>query len=643
MSGIVGWAGNIGEPAGILLERMSESIHYAAGDRVDKWYDEFVALSRVHHALINPEAQPIFNEDNSLCIVMSGEVFGYEQQKQELIQAGHEFKFADNNAEYCLHLYEEKREDAFKELNGSFCVAIYDLVNRELLLVADRFSSRPLFYCLTDEQTLLFGTQLCSILQSSQVPRILNMAAIFEFFTLERILGTKTFYQDVHLLPPATVLRYRGGDLTLAQYWQMKYRAEEHPEGCYVNELASAIRRSVKRRTQGDYRFGLLLSGGLDSRMILAASEGEMVCFTFGDFENREVRIARRIAHAKGCKHVFLKRDRDHYANLVDRAVDVGGGMHGFIHAHGIGFFDQIRQECDVLMDGYAIERFFRGTNLPHKSLSFLGRSLYTGLDQLANENLPYEIINKLKFSMKQHNPQQLFARSCSAAFRSTLLDSVNAILEEADRNCRNIYDQFGWFDTYYISRSVAFVFETSIRSFMDERSVVFDNNLLDLHLKMPLGFRSSSKIWLKALARLDPRIAEIPDANTGYSPSTPEYLAWGLDACRKMTNTLHLSRSRPLPHPTFTQRSWPNWAELTRHNEKLKRSTSDILHDPECLDPRIFNIQRAKAMFKEYLNGKDDYTALLFLLLTFGKWHKKYGPGNRENGGGSQHPREIS
>lgn len=631
MSGVVGYISNTGEAASVLLESMSESIRYIESDRIDKWNDDFVAISRVHHAITNPQPQPIFNEDKSMFIVMFGEVFDYEEQKLRLIRNGHTFKFADNDAEYCLHLYEEKGGNAFKELDGSFCIAIYDLATHEFLLINDRFSSHPLFFYLTDRKMLLFGTQLSSILQSSEVPRELNMGSIFEFFTLERVLGTKTFYKDINLLPPATLLHYRDGNISFSPYWEMKYKEEKHAEGYYVDELATAIKKSVERSTRGNNRFGLLLSGGLDSRMVLVASEKKMVCFTFGDFENREFKIAKRIAKAKGCKHVFLKRDRDHYVNLVDKAVEIGDGMYGYVHAHSIGFFDQIRQECDVLLHGYAIERFFRGTNLPHKSLNFLGKSFLTRLDQLSNENLPCEIIDKLKYSVNQMNPQQLFIRSYSPIFYSILLDSVNTILKEAESSCTNIYDRFIWFDTHYLSRSVAFLFEKSIRSFINERSIVFDNNLLDLHLKMPFDFRSTSKIWVKALAKLDPRIAAIPDANTGYSPFIPEYLEWGLAVSRSIANKLHLLRSCQLPHPTYAQGSWPNWAELIRHNEKMKKLISNTFRDSECLDPSIFNIQRIEEMFKGHLNGKDKYTIFLYLLLTFGKWHKKYGPRNLE------------
>lgn len=626
MSGIAGYINNVEKTPSTLLNSMSESIQFTENDYIDKWSDDFLAISRVHHGVINSESQPIYNEDKSLLIVMDGEVFDYKEQKLKLIHNGHKFKFMNNDAEYCLHFYEEMQEKALKELNGSFCFAIYDLTTHELLLVNDRFSSYSLFYYLTDKGTLLFGTQLSLIIQSIEVPRELDINSIFEFFNFQRCLGTKTFYKDINVLSPATVLRYREGNISLNSYWERRYKEEKHPEKYYVDKLAEVIKKSVERRTRGNHRFGILLSGGLDSRTVLAASDKKMVCFTVGDFRNREVKTAKKIAEVKGCKHIFLKRKMDHYANLMDKAVEIGDGMQSFDHAHFIGFFDKIQKKCDILFQLNGNEGFFRGTHLPRRSVKLLGKSLFKVLDKLSNENLPYKVIEKLKYSLYQKNPQQMFSKSYLSILDSVLLNSVNNILTETESTCPNIYDKFLWFDTHYRSRYPSFLFEKSIRSFINERSILFDNDLQDLHLKMPLSIRSTSKIWKKALIKLDPKIAVIPNSNTGISPFVPEFFEWGLILIRKLINKIYSLNFYQVPHPTYYQGAWPNFAELIRYNEKMKELINNTIRDSECLNPTIFNIQRIEEMFEEHLNGKTDYTEFLFLLLTFGGWHKKYG-----------------
>jgi asparagine synthase (glutamine-hydrolysing) len=143
-----------------------------------------------------------------------------------------------------------------------------------------------------------------------------------------------------------------------------------------VEGLANAFSKAVAGRTRGNHRLGILLSGGVDSRSVLAADhEGRIsVAFTLGDFENQELQIARKIAATKGCRHVFLHRNLDHYARLVDEAVSIGDGLYRFDHAHYLGFFEQIRKEVDILFNGLFLDNFFNGDRLPRVNWRVVGK-----------------------------------------------------------------------------------------------------------------------------------------------------------------------------------------------------------------------------------------------------------------------------
>jgi len=633
MTGIVGYIDNTKRKCDSSLPSMIKTIQWTSNEQVDTWNDYFLSIARLSHGITNTESQPIFSDSNSTIIVMDGNIFEYEKIKMQLIEKGHKFEFEHNDAEYCLRLYEEMGENAFRKLNGCFNIAIYNLLTHEFLLVNDRFCSQPLFYYLTDKGNLLFGTQLSSILVSPEVPRQLDKGSIFEFFNFQRVLGYKTYYKDINMLKPAHILKYQKGNITLIPYWEIHYKKRgkniKHPEKYYVNKLAKLLKKSVARKTKGDHRFGLLLSGGLDSRMILAASDKKMVAFTVGDFENREIKIARKIAEAKGSKHVFIKRSFDHYVNLLDKAVDIGDGMYGFTHAHFIGFFDDILKECDILLHGYPPEIFFRGSTLPIKKLKLLGKKLPLPLlDKFPNNNLPYKILKELKYGLYHMNPKQLFNDHHSASFDQVLIKSIQNILTETDKKLTNIYNKFTWLDIYYHSRYPSFLNITSIRPFMDERFIVFDNDIFDFYLEMPLEFRSNKKIWVKTLAQLDSEIASIPDANTGHSPFLPTFIDWILKLLPFILKEIHVSKSHQLPDPTYQANvAWSNMSELIRYNKKLRELIWITITDPECLNTSFFNIKRINEMFKAHITGKKDYSTFLYLLLTFGRWHKKYGP----------------
>lgn len=630
MSDIVGFI-NLDKAPDSLLNDMVESIQYSKSDFIDKWSDNFIKIARVYHGIINSKDQPIFNENKSLCIMMAGEIFDYESEKQYLIRKGHNFILENNDAEYCLHLYETLGEEAFGKLNGSFLIVLYDLKSHKLLIVNDRFASYPLFY-YSNKGRLIFGTKVHPLLKFDKLPRILNLQAVFEFFTFTRILGTKTYFKDISVLPPATILHCINKSISFAPYWEMKYKVEKHPERYYVKELAKTLKKSVERRTQENHRFGILLSGGLDSRMVLAASDKKMVAFTIGDDGDNEVEIARKIAEAKGCKHILLKPNRDHFVNLFDKAVEIGDGMYCFRHAWATGFMDQIRENCDILLHGNPPELFFRGTSLPRgKKLKIFGRRIrdIPILWKLSKDTLEDTIKKKLKYGIYQQNPKQLFVKSYSSIFDKVLSNSIRSILAKTDKKVTNIYDKFLLFDIYYTSRYPSFLMEISFRTFIDEQTVLlFDNDLLDLHLRMPIKMRSNNRAWNKAIAKLDPKIASISDANTGYSLFIHEILVWILSSVRDVFALIkrHFIKPSCSTYSVYTLSTWANYSEMIRHNNQLRRLIQDTIENQECLDPLFFNIQKINEMYKEHLSGKKNYAEILFLLLTFGRWYKKYG-----------------
>jgi asparagine synthase (glutamine-hydrolysing) len=628
MVGIVGYTGNRVEQS--MLPAMMKTMQWTNKEQTNTYHDDHLSIARISHGITNVESQPIFNDDHSIMIILEGNVYDYGKSKDHLINKGYRFNFEHNDAEYCLHLYEEMGNSAFRELNGCFVIAIYSILTHDLLLVNDRFSSRQLFYYFSDKRDLLFGTQMSSILVSSQVPRELDLNAVFEFFTFQRVLGTKTYYKNISVLRPAHILSYHKGNLSLSPFWQMKHarclKKSRHYKEYYSTKLAQVLKQSVIRKTLENHHYGLLLSGGLDSRMVLACSDRKMTAFTFGDFENLEIKIAKEIAEAVDCKSIFLKRSSNHYSDLLDTAVKIGDGMYSFIHAHSVGFFEEILKYSDVMFHGNPPELFFRGSSLPHSSLNVLGVSIPLPLRaKLTSSNIVHMILRKLKYSIYQLNPEQLFKEPYSTRLNEALTNSLKGILQEADNNVTNIYDKFCWLDIYYTSRYPSFLIETSIRQFMEERTLLFDNDVYDLYLEMPLEVRSNKEVWVTAMAKLNPDIAGIPNSNTGYSPFAPSFLDWAIKLSRDIAKEIHFSAP---PQPTYeTKIAWSNMGELLRYDNKLVEIAWRTIHDQDCLDPSIFNIQRIEKMFKAHLAGKEDHKTFLFLLLTFGRWYKMFGP----------------
>lgn len=633
MVGVVGYIKTVQSSHSPILKAMIKTLQWTNKEQVNMWNDNLLSIAQVSHSIINTDPQPIFNEDNSKFIMMEGCIYDYEKLKKDLLRKGHKFKFENNDAEYCLHLYEEFGDKAFKKLNGCFIIAIYDLFERKLLLVNDRFSSRNLFYYFSTDG-LIFGTQLSSVLTHSHVPRDLRKDAIFEFFTFQRVLGTKTYYKNVNVLESANILTYCDGNFSSSPYWQMRFRYNskkiKHPYNYYTTKLAVVLKNSVRRKTSMPHQYGVLLSGGLDSRMVVAALEKEVTAFTFGDFINNEIRIAKRIAETKKNKHVFLKRKMNHYVNLLDDAVKIGDGMYRFTHAHSIGFFNGILKETDILLNGYLSDTLFKGACIPYAKLNIFNSYIDLPLlETIKTDAFPDQLLSKAPDSLYKLNPKQLFEGTYSANYDSVIRDSLNQLISKSEGYADNVYDKFHWFYINHISKVHGFLFELSLRQFTISESLMLDNDVLDFCLELPIKFRSNHKLWISALLQLNSNLAIMPDSNNGVSPFIPSLIKWGLDLSQILIKKLRLSQTA-LPHPTYqSDCAWPNMSELLRHNVELKRIVIKMIDDPESIPPSIFNIDRIKQVFIEHVTGRKNHVKFLYLLITFGRWHKLFGPHN--------------
>jgi asparagine synthase (glutamine-hydrolysing) len=556
---------------------------------------------------------------------MDGEVYDYEAEKQFLLNKGHRFKYRNNDAEYCLHLYEELGEESFKNLNGSFLIAIYDPRINELILVNDRFSSYPLFF-YAEGGDLIFGAQLKAIIQSQRVPKNLNMTAIMEYFTFNQVLGTKTYYKNIKVMSPASILRFKDGSINYKHYWEMNYQEEiRRTQDYYIDALADAIKKAVGRKTGDKHNYGILLSGGLDSRGVLAASECAFDAYTIGCEKNYEAKIAEKVAKLKGCSFTFLKLGLDHYANIAEKSVELSDGMSSFQHGHFIGFLDSIRKRSDVLFTGHAFDILFTGYYLPYKRIQIFNKTiLIPELFPLADETMYKVIMNRLYQSNWSKRPGSLFKNDLSSKFNEVLEKSVRAILTDSKDHATDLYNQFDYFVYHFPFKHYSYLNLMCIQHYMEQRIIAFDNDLFDLYLEMPPRYRFEGRIYRKALQRINPDFMKVPDAKNALSPMVGKYAEITITTMRRFIKKL----SKPQQsNPSYTQHSWLNMPELVRHNNKLKLLIWNVINDETYINSNIFDRSTLIEMFNNHINRRGDFTNQLFAILTFGIWYKKYGP----------------
>jgi asparagine synthase (glutamine-hydrolysing) len=622
MSGIAGAAGRTADAKG-LLTRMASTLSYVDEVTVDSWQGPEAVLCRVRADVTNPEPQPATDPEGRRHLVLNGEFFGDRDLRQELRVAG-------DDAALALALYRQHGRDGFVRLNGAFAFAIYDESERELLLVSDRFSSRPIFYAQTPDGGLAFGTQVSSVLQSPDVSRDLDETAVRELFHFQRVHGTRTLSRAVSMLPPASVLRWKDGRVAVEPYWEMDYRVESGSANEYAEALADAFQQSTRRVLESEHRYGLFLSGGLDARMVVAQSTRDLHCYHFNDSENQEYDKAKQIAEVRDFEFTYLERRENHYTDLFEDAVEIGNAMYAFNHAHSLGFGERLREECDVIVHGFAPELYFRGTNLPHAYRTLLGKRWQTVVDwDITDANVASTIVSKLKYGQQKLRPSQLFRGRWAEDFDDVLLETARETVAEASRHSSDPVDHFLWPDTRYHCKFPSFLLESSIRSYMAERSIMFDNDVLDLHLRMPTKLRSDSRLWNLAIRRMNAGVAAVPDANTGHSLFVSEPVRIGLDFADWALRSSGL-KPPPQREPGHATGSWPKFSERVANDAKLRTLIADTIENPARIDPEIFDVPRLREMLQETVTKQNNYQRFLFLLITFGRWHERFGPGSQ-------------
>jgi asparagine synthase (glutamine-hydrolysing) len=597
------------------VPQMTEKLKYTNEERVDVWNDRFVSLGRVRHKQVWKGAAPKFNKSKTKAILFEGEIFDYEDEKRKLAGLGYQFSAEEDPAEFVLAAFEEYGIDGFKKLNGSYSGAIYSPRDKDVVLFCDRLGSRPLFYHLTKEGDLVFGTQVSSILQAEGLELSLNIEAVFDFFTFEKLVGTRTYYREIQALPPAGVLRYKNGNFSLQKFWEFTYNEIDGSEEDYSDKLANLIKQSIERRTRDGLRYGLLLSGGLDSRSILAASKKPMTCFTFADSYNNEVKIAKKIAKMCGAEHHFLKRELDHYANMIDAAVEIGDGRYCFYQAQGVGFFNEINKHCDAVFHGFLFDTMFKGC---------WDRPTEEG----ATRDYRSVILNDSFYSQ---NIKAIFSQKSQELFEKSIDKTISGVLSRADKNGAAKYDRvynYHIFPSAY--EELDYLHAMHANSYNVERSISFDNDLVDLSFNMPLKFRKGPELFKKTLYKINSGVAEVPNANYSVYSKIPFPIKKFVRKTQRVLRKIGPLSKLSATNPANTQISWSNFTQLIINNEKLRNRITETIDDPEAIYPELFDVVEIKRRLEAHLAEKEEHSRFLFQVLTFGVWCKKYGPKSR-------------
>jgi len=213
-------------------------------------------------------AQPMANPDGKVWVTYNGEIYNFRELRRELEAAGCSFH-TECDTEVLVHGWREWGTALPEKLRGMFAFVVFDERDRTVFAARDRIGKKPLYYAF-DGDTLRFCSELKGLLADPAVPKRMDPQALAQFFCLRYVADPRTILRDVHKLPPAHTMLWRGGELQIRPYWTLSFAHQpERPLADLYEETLSLLDEAVRIRLMGDVPLAPFLSGGIDSYAVV--------------------------------------------------------------------------------------------------------------------------------------------------------------------------------------------------------------------------------------------------------------------------------------------------------------------------------------------------------------------------------------
>jgi asparagine synthase (glutamine-hydrolysing) len=311
-----------------LLSRMNESQHHRGPDEGGLHVEPGLGLGHRRLSIIDLATgqQPLFSADRSLVVTFNGEIYNFQSVRSELQRLGYVFA-THSDTEVIIYAWSAWGPACVERFNGMFAFAIWDRPKHTLFLARDRLGVKPLHYAMTADDHLVFGSELKALLEHPRVPRVVDSAAVEDYFGYGYVPEPRTVFRDVWKLPPGHRMTVRRGDRSLRpeQYWDVGFhRNDAITEESAQAELVDRLREATRLRLISEVPLGAFLSGGVDSSAVVAMMAGlsadpvNTCSISFGDRDYDESRFAQQVAERYRTNHRVERVDPDDFS-LVDR------------------------------------------------------------------------------------------------------------------------------------------------------------------------------------------------------------------------------------------------------------------------------------------------------------------------------------
>lgn len=296
------------------IQKMTDAIAHRGPDSEHHVFLENAALGHRRLSIVDLSEtgkQPMFSNTDKECIVLNGEIYGYQDLKKKY--ADYEY-CGTSDTEVILAMYQAKGKSLLDELPGMFAFAVWDENKQELFCARDRFGEKPFYYAIGKNGEFIFASEIKAILASGLIVPKVNQEAIYHFLQYGYVSAYQSIYSNISTLPPAHYLNYSNGNIEVKRYYSIPKNDLQISLSEAREEFSGLLKNAVQKQLVADVEVGSFLSGGLDSSTIVAMVnefKPKQTTISFGySGENSELKYAEEIAKKYKTNHIEIHENR---------------------------------------------------------------------------------------------------------------------------------------------------------------------------------------------------------------------------------------------------------------------------------------------------------------------------------------------
>ena len=396
MCGFVGFCSKDVKDKNVIKEMNNQIIH--RGPDSDGYYfdkDVNFGFRRLSIIDLHEGSQPILNEGGDTAIIFNGEIYNYQELREDLVAKGYKFK-THTDTEVILHGYEEYGEEGIlAKLRGMFAFTIWDSKKEKLFGARDHFGIKPYYYALLDGD-LLFGSEVKSFLKYPKFKKAVNEKALKHYLVFQYNPLEETFFKGVKKLRPGHYYIYENGKMEIKTYYNLTLDYKDMTFDEAVGKIEKEVEESVKYHKISDVEVGSFLSGGVDSSYVVATALPDKT-FSVG-FDNKgfnETMYAKELSDSLGIKNFAKLITPDEFFEGINKVQYYSDEPHANLSSVPLYFLSKLASEqVKVVLSGEGADELFAGYN-----------EYADALPQRIYRKLPFSLRHKLylKYKDRKH------------------------------------------------------------------------------------------------------------------------------------------------------------------------------------------------------------------------------------------------